>query len=98
MLEHHVHRSTVGGHIVHTLATDVDVSLIGFIEPGEESQQRGLAATGGSQNREKRARRHVQGHMIHRGIAAEPADQSLTEQVRIHSHGNQFAAWTRSST
>ena len=51
-LEHHADEPLVGGqHVIlvgHHLLTDPDLAGGGVVEPGQQPQQRGLAAAGGA--------------------------------------------------
>jgi hypothetical protein len=52
-LEHHVGRPLVGRHGRHGLAVDEDLALGRELEAGEHAQQGGLAAAGGTEQREE---------------------------------------------
>ena len=53
VLKHHVHRSAVCRHRRHRLTIDEHLSLRGRLEPGENSQQRRLAASRRPEEREE---------------------------------------------
>lgn len=45
-LEHHAHRTVLGRQVVDALVADVQIARGDVLQPGDQSQQRGLAAAG----------------------------------------------------
>ncbi len=70
-LEHHVDRTPVGRHVRRVAAVDLDAPAIGQLEPGDQAQQRGLAAARRAEQREQLAMLDRQRHPIDRGHRAE---------------------------
>src|SRR5581483_4392516 len=60
VLEHRVHVSLVRRDLGHVDAVEQDLSLVGPLEPGDEPERGGLAASGGREGREELPRRHLQ--------------------------------------
>ena len=54
-LEHHVDRSQVRRNAGHVLAVDLDAAGIGRLQPGQQAEQRGLAAARAAQQGEQLA-------------------------------------------
>src|SRR6202035_1319552 len=75
-----------------------DDAVIGGLEPGDAAQRRGLAATGGSEQREEGPGRELEA-----GVA-NPADDLIRHilenlaQTLDAQHGNPHAPWSASTT
>ena len=71
-LEHHVHRPAMRLDLRHILAIDENAPLVGRLEPGDESHERGLAAARRAEQRKELTCGDFQRHRInsrHRAIA-----------------------------
>ena len=77
-LKHHVHGAFVGRNLGHVLAVDQHVTLGRHFEAGEHAQQRGLAATGRSEQRKELAGRDVEADIVH-GDRRAPALGDIAE-------------------
>ena len=64
MLEHHVHRTPIGGHFGDALAVKVDVARGWRFEPGQHPQRRGLAATRWSKKRQELTLSDAEGQRV----------------------------------
>src|SRR5262245_6839213 len=64
VLEDHAYAAAVGGHLVHALAFDEDVTCGRLHESRYRAQARGLAASGGAEEREELAPRHGHGDAV----------------------------------
>ncbi len=53
-----------GGRRVMSRTTDADAAFVGRNEPGDRAQQRGLAATGASEERDHLAARDLEAHAV----------------------------------
>ena len=88
VLEHHVDRALVRQHMGDVLAVEQDAALVRRLEAGEHSQQRGLAAAAGAEQREKLAGPDVERQPVHRAEIAEfLADALDAEQRRMSRRG-----------
>ena len=63
-LEHHGNVAVTRGHAHHVLAADAHFALGGRIQPGNDVEQRGLAAARGPDQDEELARCHVDVHLV----------------------------------
>ncbi len=70
-LEHHVGRSQMRRHVGDTRTLDIDFAARREFEPGDHAQQRGLAAAGGAEQREKLATADRQDGVVDGSRAAE---------------------------
>jgi len=81
-LEHHVDRPPIGRHASDILTVQQDASLVRGLEAGEQAQQRGLAATGRSEQGEKLARENIQGHALNGGDTGEALAHAVEPDQR----------------
>src|SRR6516165_733288 len=59
-LKHHIDRAPMRRHAGHVVAIDENAALVRRLEPGDETQEARLAATGRSKQREKLALRYFE--------------------------------------
>ena len=85
-LEHHVDRPPVGRHAGKVRAVEQDAALVRRLEAGEQAQQRGLAAAGGTEQREELALVDVERQAVDRGEVAE----ALGDGARSATSGRQL--------
>jgi len=98
-LEHRIHRALVRLGIRDVLAADKDATGRGFLEAGNQTKGRGLAASRGPEEGEEGTGRDNQVHLFDRGEAREPlldADElevgaGLGERSRGHQDPNSTA-------
>ena len=93
LLEHRVDAALVGGDARHVLALEQHLAGGGHFKPADDAQQRGLAAAGGPQQRDKFALADVQVDVVqHLGIAELLADPCHVNQAHILNHGSSLAS------
>ncbi|MNT26652.1 hypothetical protein D3C72_1622450 [compost metagenome] len=75
VLEHHAQVAALGRLVVAALAdhgaTEPDVAVLRPQQAGQRLEQGALAATGGAEQRQDRARGHVQVHSVQHRMAVE---------------------------
>jgi hypothetical protein len=81
-LEHHVDRPPIGRHTHDILPVEQDASGVRRLEARKQTQQRGLAAARGAEQRKKFPREDVERHALDRGDAGE----MLAHAVEAHQH------------
>ena len=81
----------LGGRV---LAVEVDRALIGRLQPGDDPEQRGLARSGGPEQRHQLAARHVEAHVVEGDEVAERLAQmaDLDAHAAILSGGESASA------
>ena len=68
------------------LIANVNFAFVGLLETGDTTQQRGLAAPGGSQKCEEGPRFNGQTHVVDRGNLAKPFGQIFDDNIcRFHN-------------
>ena len=82
VLEHHVDRPLVRQHRRDVAATEQDAALVGRLEAGKHSQQRGLAAAARAQQRKELTRPDVEREPVHRAETAECLGDPLDPEQR----------------
>src|SRR5947209_2219473 len=97
-LEHHVHWPFVRRHIGHLHAIDEDAALVRLLEPGDETHQCGLAATGGTKQRKEFAGSDVEAHIVDSryfaetfGDPIETDERCVRRQGRLSSRSASFS-------
>ena len=90
-LEHHADLPLVRAALIHHLPEQPPASRarVGRLESGDESEERGLAATGGAEDGEKLTLADLEGHAVHglhRAVALRYLLQ-LNRRGRVVSHG-----------
>ncbi len=81
-LEHHVHRPPVGRNARQVLAAEEDSAMARHLESGQDAQQRGLAATRWSEQREELALVDVERQSVDRREFAEAFGDALEPHQR----------------
>ncbi len=81
-LKHHVDRTPVRRHPREIDAVEQDATGIRPLEPGDQTQQRGLAAARGAEQREEFAVVNVEGELVERDEVAEPLGDAFDAQQR----------------
>ena len=87
-LEHHVRRPLVRRDVTHVCAGNEDAALVGLLEPGDQTHQRRLAATGGPKQRKEFACRDVEADLVDRRDRAEAFRHLLETNERLAAHGH----------
>ena len=87
-LEHHVDRSPVRRHVGHVAAVQEDAPRVGGSQPGNEAQQRGLAATRVAEQAEVFAAADVERDAAHRLDAGEGLRDIVEAQNRRLGSGH----------
>ena len=82
MLEHHVHGALVGRGVEDRAVLDQNVTRRWLKKPGDHPHDRGLAAAGGTEDREERALRHFEADVVDRRHVAEHLHQVDALQIR----------------
>src|SRR5262249_27051003 len=93
-LEHHVDRPPIGRHRRDILPIEQDASRVRRLKSGEEAQQRGLAAAGGTEQREKLAEKNVERDLFDRGRAAESLAHAIEAHERLRGR---LRPWRKTS-
>src|SRR5690606_33947250 len=73
-LEHHCRGSRLWWPARHVVPANLDAAGVGRLEASDEAEERGLAATGGAEERDERARQHLQRDAVHRRDGAVALD------------------------
>ena len=84
MLEYHIHGPSVRRHVAHRVAADADLAIVRHEKPGDDSQQRRLAATGWAEDREKAAVRDVERQGIDGGVGAVALGDAVDLEILLH--------------
>jgi len=71
VLEHHRHPPLVGRLCRDVALAQQDAAAVRLVQAGDERQGRGLAAARGSEERQERARGHIQAQVVDRADLAE---------------------------
>jgi hypothetical protein len=71
VLEHKAHVALAHVHVGRVFAAEENVALVGRLQPGNDAQQRGLAAARGAQQGDQFAGLYVQTHVLQRVKVAE---------------------------
>lgn len=77
MLEDGVHRALVGGQVALRFAADVDLTLGGHLETGDQAQRGGLAAPARAEQREEFPVVDLQRYVADRGHRPKLLDDIL---------------------
>ncbi len=83
MLEHEAHLALAHVPVRGIVAIEQDAPRIGMLEPGDDPEQRGLAAAGGPQQRDELARREIERDVVQGNELAE----GLADALDRDAHG-----------
>ena len=86
VLEHEADVALAHMEIRGILATDDDVARVGLLQPGDDPQQGGLAATGGAEQRHQLTVMKVEVDVCQRRVLIE----MLVELLNLNAHGCLF--------
>jgi hypothetical protein len=96
-LEHHAHVTPGGRHRGNVLAVDEDLARVGRLEARDDAQGRGLAAAGGTKQRDKLTGCHLDREPVQGPGRSERAAQVLQQHARAPRPGHLPGAVGRSS-
>ena len=86
VLEHHPEPPARRRRAGDVLAVHHDTPLVGDLEPGEQAERRGLAASARAQQREEVTPRHAEREPVHRGDARESLREAFEDEERALAH------------
>ncbi len=96
-LEHHAHVTPGGRHRGNVLAVDQDLARVGRLEARDDAQRRGLAAAGGTKQRDKLTGCHLDREPVQGPGRSERAAQVLQHHARAPRPGHLPGAVGRDS-
>ena len=91
MLEHEADVALAHVRAGRVLAVEQDLALVGELEPGDDAQERGLAAARGPEQRHQLAGRERQAHVVERDEAAE----RLADILNLDAHAASIGVSSR---